>query len=53
MVVVFREGEDGDGFVKEQGEAGFEGEPFVLIDLDGELLGAAVVAALGRAAVFV
>jgi hypothetical protein len=52
IVVVFREGEDGDGFVEEEGEAGFEGQPFVFIDLDGELLGAAVMAALGRAALF-
>lgn len=38
--------EDGEGFVAVKGEAGFEVLPFTVVDLDGELLGAAVVVAI-------
>lgn len=45
-------GENGDGLVEEVHEAGFKSVPFILIDLDGELLGAATVTAVGRASLF-
>lgn len=39
--------EDGEGFVAVEGEEGFESLPFAVINLDGELLGAAVMGAVG------
>jgi len=39
--------EEGEGFVEVEGEGGFEGLPFAVVDLDGELLGAAEVGAVG------
>lgn len=44
--------EDGDGFIKEESEAKLEGEPFVFVNLNSELLGAAVVAAVEGATLF-
>ena len=42
-------GEDGNGLVKEEREAWLEGDPFVFIDLDGELLCAPAVTAVWEA----
>ena len=42
-------GEDGNGLVKEEREAWLEGDPFVFIDLDGELLCAPTVTAVWEA----
>jgi hypothetical protein len=52
VVVIFGMGEDGNGLVKEEREAWLEGDPFVFIDLDGELLGTPVVSAVREAALF-
>ena len=49
MVAVLVVVEDGEGFVAVKGEAEFEVLPFVVVDLHGELLGAAVVVAIGGA----
>ncbi len=50
VVVAFGMGEDGDGLVKEEREAWLEGDPFVFIDLDGELLDAPLVSEVWEAA---
>ena len=49
VVVVFGVVEDGEGFLAVEGEARFELLPFAIVNLDGELLGAAVVETVGDA----
>lgn len=45
--------EDGEGFITVEGEEGFEGLPFAVVDLDDESLCAAVVGAVGKCLDFV
>lgn len=49
MIRVFGMVEDGEGFFAVEAEVGLKVLPFAVIDLNGELLGAAVVAAIGDA----
>lgn len=49
MVAVFGVFENREGFVAMEADLGFQVLPFVVVNLDGELLGAAIVAAVGNA----
>lgn len=52
VIAVFGVVKDGEGVLTVEGEGRFEMPPFSVIDLDCELLGTAVVAAVGGAVLF-